>query len=174
MKKTTDNNTSEIETLKKTTDNNTSEIEKLQTTTGNHTSEIETLKTSTDNNTSEISDLKIAINNYKVLLFEGSAGETGEVIPLNKSYKDFTELKIKISRTGGNEILNFDAEDVGGLSINITNIYNDNSEMKLYEMIINKNSSTELEIASQRSNTVTEQKPQDYSGITILKIWGVK
>ena len=170
----TDNNTSEIETLKTTTDNNTSEIETLKTTSDNNTSEIDTLKTSTDNNTSEISDLKIAVNNFKVLLFEGSAGETSEIITLNQSYKDFTELKIKIKRTGGNEILNFDAEDVGGLSINITNIYNDNSEMKLYEMIINKNSSTELEITSQRSNTVTEPKPTDDSGITILKIWGVK
>ena len=184
LKTTTETNTSDIEDLKTTTETNTSDIEALNTTTGTNTSDIADLKTTSGNNTSDIADLKTttdnntseieALKNNKVLLFEGSASNTGDVMTLSQPYSDFTELKIKINRTGGHEILNFDAEDNGSMSLNITNIYDDNSEMKLYEMTIGKNSSTELEITGERSHTVINPTESDDSGITILKVWGVK
>ena len=135
--------------------------------------DVETLKTSTGNNTSEIETLKTTINNYKVLLFDGTASSTGDIINLNTSYKDFTELRIKVYRTGGNEIFNFDSENDDGFSINYTNLFNDNSGGKLYEMNIDKLSPTELKINSQRSIELNG-KTSDNGGITVLKIWGVK
>lgn len=166
-------NTSEIEKLKTNTDTNTSDIGTLQSDVSTNTSEIETLKTNTDNNTSEIDTLKTKINNDKVLLFDGSAGDTEDLITLNQSYKDFTELKIKISRTGGNENFNFDTENEGTIPINHTNLFNSGSGYSLHEMLLRKNSSTELEIFYQgyfdSNGTSTNE-----SNITILKIWGVK
>ncbi|MFQ3872288.1 hypothetical protein [Staphylococcus sp. Mo2-1] len=108
----------------------------------------------------------------KVVLFEGQAKSTGEIINLNTSYENFTELRVKLNRTGGNEIFNFDAESGVGISINYSNVYGDNSEGKLYEMTLNKKSPTELEITSQRSLTFSGTASDD-SGVTILKIWGV-
>ena len=46
--------------------------------------------------------------------------------------------------------------------------------MKLYEMTIGKNSPKELEITGERSHTVLNPTESDDSGITILKVWGVK
>lgn len=108
----------------------------------------------------------------RTVLFEGSAKSTGEIINLNTSYENFTELRVKLNRTGGNEIFNYDAESGVGISINYSNVYGDNSEGKLYEMTLDKKSPTELEITSQRSLTFSG-KASDDSGITILKIWGV-
>lgn len=108
----------------------------------------------------------------RTVLFEGSAKSTGALINLNTSYENFSELKVKINRTGGNEILNFDAESDVGISINCSNVYNDNSTGKLYEMEISKNSPTELEITAQRSFEFSGTASDD-SGITVLKIWGV-
>lgn len=108
----------------------------------------------------------------RTVLFEGQAKTTGELINLNTSYENFTELRVKLNRTGGNEIFNFDAESGVGISINYSNVYGDNSEGKLYEMTLNKNSPTELEITSQRSLTFSGTASDD-SGITILKIWGI-
>lgn len=108
----------------------------------------------------------------RTVLFEGQAKTTGELINLNTSYENFTELRVKLNRTGGNEIFNFDAESGVGISINYSNVYGDNSEGKLYEMTLNKKSPTELEITSQRSLTFSGTASDD-SGITILKIWGI-
>ncbi|WP_398573997.1 hypothetical protein [Staphylococcus equorum] len=108
----------------------------------------------------------------RTVLFEGQAKTTGELINLNTSYENFTELRVKLNRTGGNEIFNYDAESGVGISINYSNVYGDNSEGKLYEMTLNKKSPTELEITSQRSLTFSGTASDD-SGITILKIWGV-
>lgn len=108
----------------------------------------------------------------RTVLFEGSAKSTGDIITLNQPYTDFTELRVKLNRTGGNEIFNYDAESDVGISINYSNVYNDNSEGKLYEMVLNKKSPTELEITSQGSFTFSSVASED-SGITILKIWGV-
>ena len=175
-----DTNTSEIETLKTSTDNNTSEIETLNTSTDNNSSEIETLKTTTDNNTSEIETntseidtLKTTINNNKVLLFNGSANTTGDIIKLNQAYNDFSELKIKVNRANTNEIFNFDTEDDTSYVVSYANVFDDNSEGKIYELIIDKISPTELEIESQRAITFSGES-SDNSAITILKIWGVK
>lgn len=108
----------------------------------------------------------------RTVLFEGSAKSTGEIINLNTSYENFTELRVKLNRTGGNEIFNYDAESGVGISINYSNVYGDNSEGKLYEMTLDKKSPTELEITSQRALTFSGTASDD-SGITILKIWGV-
>ncbi|MBM0844767.1 hypothetical protein D0420_05360 [Staphylococcus saprophyticus] len=108
----------------------------------------------------------------RTVLFEGSAKSTGALINLNTSYENFTELRVKLNRTGGNEIFNYDAESGVGISINYSNVYGDNSEGKLYEMTLDKKSPTELEITSQRSLTFSGTASDD-SGITILKIWGV-
>lgn len=108
----------------------------------------------------------------RTVLFEGQAKSTGEIINLNTSYENFTELRVKLNRTGGNEIFNYDAESGVGISINYSNVYGDNSEGKLYEMTLDKKSPTELEITSQRSLTFSGTASDD-SGITILKIWGV-
>lgn len=108
----------------------------------------------------------------RTLLFEGQAKSTGDIINLNTSYENFTELRVKLNRTGGNEILDFDAENDAGFSINHSNIFNDNSEGKLYEMELIKKSPTELEITSQRTLTFSGTASDD-SGITILKIWGI-
>ena len=108
----------------------------------------------------------------RTVLFEGQAKSTGEIINLNTSYENFTELKVKVNRAGGNEIFNFDAENEGAISINHGNLFNSSSGYSLNEMIISRNSPTELEIYSQNyfdsTGTVT-----DDSGITILKIWGI-
>ncbi|MDW4093876.1 hypothetical protein QI297_03125 [Staphylococcus saprophyticus] len=108
----------------------------------------------------------------RTVLFEGSAKTTGEILNLNTSYENFTELRVKLNRTGGNEIFNYDAESGVSISINYSNVYGDNSEGKLYEMTLDKKSPTELEITSQRSLTFSGTASDD-SGITILKIWGV-
>lgn len=112
------------------------------------------------------------VDGTRVLLFEGSAKTTGEIIDLNTSYERFTELRMKLNRTGGNEIFSFDAESGVGISINYSNVYGNNSEGKLYEMTLDKKSPTELEITSQRSYTISKSASDD-SGITILKVWGV-
>ena len=109
----------------------------------------------------------------KVELFNGTAQETGDVIKLNHSYDQFTELKIKFNRTGGNDILSYDAESSADISINYTNVFNDASEGKLYEMILTKTSLTELTIDSQVARTFSGSTSSN-SGIEILKIWGVK
>lgn len=109
----------------------------------------------------------------KVELFNGTAQETGDVIKLNHSYDQFTELKIKFNRTGGNDILSYDAESSADISINYTNVFNDASEGKLYEMILTKTSLTELTIGSQVARTFSGSTSSN-SGIEILKIWGVK
>lgn len=109
----------------------------------------------------------------RVELYNGTAQETGDVIKLNHSYDQFTELKIKFNRTGGNDILSYDAESSADISINYTNVYNDASEGKLYEMILTKTSLTELTIGSQVARTFSGSTSSS-SGIEILKIWGVK
>ena len=108
----------------------------------------------------------------RTVLFEGQAKNTGEIINLNTSYENFTELKVKVNRTGGNEIFNFDAENEGAIPINHSNIFNSNSGYSLNEMLISRNSPTELEIYSQ-SYFDSKGTATDDSEITILKIWGV-
>ena len=58
----------------------------------------------------------------RTVLFEGEAKTTGELINLNTSYENFTELRVKLNRTSGNEIFNFDAESGVGISINYSNL----------------------------------------------------
>lgn len=108
----------------------------------------------------------------RTVLFEGQAKSTGEIINLNTSYENFTELKVKVNRTGGNEIFNYDAEDEGTIPINHGNLFNSNSGYSLNEMIISRNSPTELEIYFQSYSDSTGTVTDD-SGITILKIWGI-
>ena len=108
----------------------------------------------------------------KVELFVGSAKDTGGIINLNTSYENFTELKVLVNRTGGNEIFNFDAETDEAISINHSNVFNSSSGHSLNEMRISRNAPTELEILSQNYSDSTGTSNDD-SGITILKIWGV-
>src|SRR5699024_7437404 len=93
-------NTTDIDGLQTDVSTNTTDIDGLQTDVSTNTTDIGTLKTDVSNNTSEIESLK----NNKVLLYEGSASNTGDVMTLSQPYSDFTELQIKINRTGGNEI----------------------------------------------------------------------
>src|SRR5699024_5662307 len=158
-----------VENLKNQSENNTTDIDTLKTDVNNNTTDIGTLKTDVSNNTSEIESLK----NNKVLLYEGSASNTGDVMTLSQPYSDFTELKIKINRTGGNEIFIFDGEDDGTIPINNTNLFNSGSGYSVNEMLISRNSSTKLKIYYQGYYD-SKGETTDSSGITILKIWGVK
>lgn len=108
----------------------------------------------------------------RTVLFEGQAKTTGELINLITSYENFTELKVLINRAGGNEIFNFDAENGGTIPINHTNLFNSSIGYSLNEMLISRNSPTELEIYSQAYSDSTGTATDD-SGITILKIWGI-
>ncbi|PUZ34299.1 hypothetical protein BUY27_08330 [Staphylococcus cohnii] len=108
----------------------------------------------------------------RTVLFEGQAKSTGEIINLNTSYENFTELRIKVDRVGSIEIFNFDAESDSRFSINYNNVFDDSTGGKIYEMAVDRKSPTELEINSQRALTFSG-KSYDDSEITILKIWGV-
>ena len=108
----------------------------------------------------------------RTVLFEGSAKTTGELINLITSYENFTELKVLVNRTGGNEIFNFDAADGGTIPINHTNLFNSGNGHSSNEMLISRNSPTELEIYSH-AYTDSTGTTTDNSGITILKIWGI-
>ena len=162
-------NTTDIDGLQTDVSTNTTDIDGLQTDVSTNTTDIGTLKTDVSNNTSEIESLK----NNKVLLYEGSASNTGDVMTLSQPYSDFTELKIKINRTGGNEIFIFDGEDDGTIPINHTNLFNSGSGYSVNEMLISRNSSTKLKIYYQGYYD-SKGETTDSSGITILKIWGVK
>src|SRR5699024_4808767 len=162
-------NTTDIDGLQTDVSTNTTDIGTLKTDVSTNTTDIGTLKTDVSNNTSEIESLK----NNKVLLYEGSASNTGDVMTLSQPYSDFTELKIKINRTGGNEIFIFDGEDDGTIPINHTNLFNSGSGYSVNEMLISRNSSTKLKIYYQGYYD-SKGETTDSSGITILKIWGVK
>lgn len=109
----------------------------------------------------------------RVELYDGSAKANGDKVYLKAPYDRFAELKIKLNRTGGTDILSYDAESSADISINYTNVYNDGSEGKLYEMILSKTSTTELTVVSQTARTFSGATSTD-SGIEILKVWGVK
>ena len=97
----------------------------------------------------------------RVELYDGSAKANGDKVYLKAPYDRFTELKIKFNRTGGTIIRNFDAESSSDISINTTNVYNDGSEGKMYELILSKTSTTELTVASQVTRTFGGVSSQD-------------
>ncbi|MEJ7218742.1 hypothetical protein [Staphylococcus gallinarum] len=109
----------------------------------------------------------------RVELYDGSAKANGDKVYLKVPYDRFTELKIKFNRTGGTIIRNFDAESSSDISINTTNVYNDGSEGKMYELILSKTTTTELTVASQVTRTFGGVSSQD-AGIEVLKVWGLK
>lgn len=109
----------------------------------------------------------------RVELYDGSAKANGDKVYLKAPYDRFTELKIKINRTGGIDLLSFDAESGSDISINTTNVYNDGSEGKMYELILSKTTTTELTVASQNTRTFGGLSSQD-AGIEVLKVWGLK
>ncbi|MEB5782395.1 hypothetical protein [Staphylococcus pseudoxylosus] len=108
----------------------------------------------------------------RVELYDGSASGTGTPINLKVPYDRFSELKIKFNRTGGTDIKGYDAESSTDISINYSNVFNDGSDGKNYEMILSKTSATQLTISSEVTRTFSGASSQN-SGINILKVWGV-
>lgn len=96
----------------------------------------------------------------------------GEVyVVTNKGYRKITGVETKEIKQLKTDVSNVKIQsDSNTLNIsdNTDDIETNTSEIEALK------TSTELEISSERSNRIHDTSPTDDSGITILKIWGVK
>ncbi|UXV14864.1 pyocin knob domain-containing protein [Mammaliicoccus sciuri] len=113
------------------------------------------------------------VGGTKVVLFDGSASGVDSKISLSAPYDMFEYLFVSFSSTPGRQTKIYEAQISDGITINLSNVYDDASNAKTYEMAIDRTDLTTLTIANEISYSFNGTGSSD-STIVIEKIVGVK